>query len=115
MIEFCPKCGSILSNRTLDAGSQAMLVLTCKKCGYTNRDTGASKIDLKTIQHSPKQMVAVIGKDKELSTQPTIHIECPKCGNNTSYVWQVQTRGADESSTQFMRCTSCGYTFREYS
>jgi DNA-directed RNA polymerase subunit M len=93
-----------------------MLVLACKKCGYTNRDVnGASKVDLKTIQHNPKQMVAVIGKDKELSTQPTIRIECPKCGNNTSYVWQVQTRGADESSTQFMRCTNCGYTFREYS
>jgi hypothetical protein len=27
----------------------------------------------------------------------------------------VQTRGADESSTQFLRCTKCNYTFREYS
>jgi len=42
-------------------------------------------------------------------------MECPKCGNNQVYVWQVQTRGADESSTQFFRCTKCGYTFREYS
>jgi DNA-directed RNA polymerase subunit M/transcription elongation factor TFIIS len=29
-------------------------------------------------------------------------------------VWIVQTRGSDESSTQFMRCVKCGYTFREY-
>jgi DNA-directed RNA polymerase subunit M/transcription elongation factor TFIIS len=27
----------------------------------------------------------------------------------------VQTRGSDESSTQFLRCTKCSYTFREYS
>jgi DNA-directed RNA polymerase subunit M len=31
------------------------------------------------------------------------------------YVWQVQTRGGDEASTQFFRCTKCGHTFREYS
>jgi len=26
----------------------------------------------------------------------------------------VQTRGGDEASTQFMRCTKCNHTFREY-
>ena len=41
-------------------------------------------------------------------------IECPKCGNNVAYVWQVQTRSADESSTQFLRCTKCSHTVREY-
>jgi DNA-directed RNA polymerase subunit M len=30
-------------------------------------------------------------------------------------VWQVQTRGGDEASTQFFRCTKCGHTTREYS
>jgi len=54
-------------------------------------------------------------KEQKLQTLPTVTIECPKCGNNQAYTWQVQTRGADESSTQFFRCTKCGYTFREYS
>jgi DNA-directed RNA polymerase subunit M len=27
----------------------------------------------------------------------------------------VQTRGIDESMTQFYRCTRCGYTWRDYS
>jgi hypothetical protein len=36
-----------------------------------------------------------------------------RCGNNIAYAWQVQTRGADETSTQFLRFTSCNYTFRE--
>ncbi len=39
---------------------------------------------------------------------------CPKCGNNTANVWQVQTRGSDESSTQFLKCLRCGFTHREY-
>jgi DNA-directed RNA polymerase subunit M len=26
----------------------------------------------------------------------------------------VQTRRADESATQFFRCTKCGHTWREY-
>jgi DNA-directed RNA polymerase subunit M len=44
----------------------------------------------------------------------TIKMKCEKCENNEVFVWQVQTRGGDEASTQFMRCTKCGHTFREY-
>ena len=113
-MDFCPKCGSRLFPKTVASGSQAMLILCCKKCGYKNKEAnGNSKVDMKVIEHSPKQMVAVIDKEKDLNTEPTISIECPKCGNNTAYVWQVQTRGTDESSTQFMRCTNCGHTYRE--
>ncbi|HNS26436.1 MAG TPA: transcription factor S, partial [Methanobacteriaceae archaeon] len=28
--------------------------------------------------------------------------------------WLQQTRRADESETRFLRCTACGYTWREY-
>jgi DNA-directed RNA polymerase subunit M len=41
-------------------------------------------------------------------------MKCERCDNNLVFVWQVQTRGGDEASTQFMRCTKCGHTFREY-
>jgi DNA-directed RNA polymerase subunit M len=57
----------------------------------------------------------VIGKEEQqLTTMPTIQAECPRCGNNTAHIWLVQTRGSDESSTQFLRCIRCGYTYREY-
>lgn len=112
-MDFCPNCGSRLIPKTVESGAQAMLLLVCKKCGYKNKEPNGKAVEVKTIQHSPKQMVAVIDKEKQLSVEPTIQIDCPRCGNNTAYVWQVQTRGADESSTQFMRCTNCGYTFRE--
>ena len=118
-MEFCPKCGSRLEPKKSKSGKEATLVLACAKCGYKKPEadqTGETKVTPKVIQHSPQQLVAVIGKEEQkLNTLPTARIECPRCGNNQAYVWQVQTRGADESSTQFMRCTKCNYTFREYS
>jgi DNA-directed RNA polymerase subunit M len=118
-MEFCPKCGSRLEPKKSKSGKEASLVLVCPKCGYKKSeasDKTEPKVAAKVIQHSPQQLVAVIGKEEQkLNTLPTVHIECPRCGNNVAYVWQVQTRGADESSTQFLRCTKCNYTFREYS
>ncbi len=116
-MEFCPKCGSRLAPKK-SKGKETSLVLVCAKCGYKKR-TPTKKVEhkvSKVIEHNPQQLVAVIGKEEQkLRTLPTVRIECPKCGNNLAYVWQVQTRGADESSTQFLRCTKCAYTFREYS
>jgi DNA-directed RNA polymerase subunit M len=117
-MEFCPKCGSRLEPKKSKSGKEASLVLLCPKCGYKKQeqDQKSESKAGKVIQHTPQQLVAVIGKEEQkLRTLPTVRIECPKCGNNTAYVWQVQTRGADESSTQFLRCTKCNYTFREYS
>ena len=116
-MEFCPKCGSRLEPKKSKTGKKALLMLVCPKCGYKKQES-AKKVEpvVKVIQHNPQQLVAVIGKEEQkLRTLPTVRIECPKCGNNTAYVWQVQTRGADESSTQFLRCTKCNFTFREYS
>jgi DNA-directed RNA polymerase subunit M len=117
-MEFCPKCGSRLVPKKAKAGREAALVLVCPKCGYRKRapDKKVEPKPAKIIRPNPRQLVAVIGKEEQkLRTLPTVRIECPKCGNNLAYVWQVQTRGADESSTQFLRCTKCEYTFREYS
>ena len=116
-MEFCPKCGSRLEPKKSKTGKEALLMLVCPKCGYKKQES-AKKVEpvVKVIQHNPQQLVAVIGKEEQkLRTLPTVRIECPKCGNNTAYVWQGQTRGADESSTQFLRCTKCNFTFREYS
>jgi DNA-directed RNA polymerase subunit M len=116
-MEFCPKCGSRLVPKK-GKGKEESLVFACPKCGYKKHASGG-KVEpkvAKVIQHKPQQLVAIIGKEEQkLRTLPTVRMECPKCGNNLAYVWQVQTRGADESSTQFLRCTKCSYTFREYS
>lgn len=117
-MEFCAKCGSRLMPRKEKTGKKAYLLFVCPKCGFT-KQTLSEKIAPKVArvaQPDPQKLVAVISrKEQKLRTLPTVRVECPKCGNNLAYVWQVQTRGADESSTQFFRCTRCKYTFREYS
>jgi DNA-directed RNA polymerase subunit M len=117
-MEFCPKCGSRLALKKVERRNKVSFMLVCPKCGYKKRES-KGEVEQKVarvIHHEPQQLVAVIGREEQkLRTLPTVRVECPKCGNNTAYVWQVQTRGADESSTQFLRCTKCGYTFREYS
>ncbi len=60
--------------------------------------------------------IVVIGKkEQKLSTMSQVKVECPKCGNDKAFWWMVQTRSIDESTTQFYRCTKCGYTWRDYS
>jgi DNA-directed RNA polymerase subunit M len=112
-MEFCKECGSRLEPKKVKSENQVLLMLACVKCGEKTKGSKEIKKTGKAIAHNPKQMVSVLDKENQLSVLPTIQVACPKCGNNTAYAWQVQTRGADESSTQFLRCTSCEYTFRE--
>jgi DNA-directed RNA polymerase subunit M len=114
-MEFCPKCGMKLTPTRKKKGKKNTIVLSCPKCSYKKRAVSPVVAVAKTIEHSPQELIAVIGKEEQkLRTLPTVRMECPKCGNNLAYVWQVQTRGSDESSTQFFRCTKCSFTFREY-
>jgi len=116
-MEFCPTCGCFLAPAKSKVGDETVVVLACSKCGYTKQAAGKAK-PLRTgrvIHRKAKPAVTVISEeDQKIQTMPTIKVECPRCGNNLVFVWQVQTRGGDEASTQFMRCTKCGHTFREY-
>jgi DNA-directed RNA polymerase subunit M len=53
--------------------------------------------------------------DSKQQDLPTITIQCPTCDNNTAVWWMLQTRSADEATTQFFRCTKCNHTWRNYS
>ncbi|MGD0406809.1 MAG: transcription factor S [Candidatus Bathyarchaeia archaeon] len=112
-MEFCPSCGSRLEPKK----AEGFIVLACSKCGYTKpaaNNRAQAKV-VKVIQPTSQPFMTVISEEEQkITTMPTIRMKCEKCGNNLVYVWQVQTRGGDEASTQFMRCTKCGHTFREY-
>jgi len=115
-MEFCPKCGTRLTPAKKKEGRRTAVFLSCPKCGYKGHAAKKPVAIPKVIEPQPQERIAVISKEEQkLRTLPTVKIECPKCGNNLAYVWQVQTRGSDESSTQFFRCTKCSHTFREYS
>lgn len=114
LMEFCPKCGSRLVPKKSENGDS--VVFACSKCTYV-KPASEGKAEVKggkVIQHNLQQLVTIIGKEQEMSTMPTMKMKCPKCENMLVYVWQVQTRGGDEASTQFFRCTKCNFTFREY-
>jgi len=113
-MEFCPDCGCRLEPRKIDE----QVVLACSKCDYTKQTGGDSRSQakmIKVIQPSTQPFMTVVtAEESKISTMSTIKMKCEKCSNTECYVWQVQTRGGDEASTQFLRCTKCGYTFREY-
>jgi DNA-directed RNA polymerase subunit M len=117
-MEFCPTCGCLLTPKKLNTDADILIVLACPKCGYKKQASakGTSLRSGRVIHRKSKPVVTVISEaDQKIQTMPTIKTQCPKCENNMVFVWQVQTRGGDEASTQFMRCTKCGHTFREYS
>lgn len=113
-MEFCPKCGSRLIPKKIKTENKVEIELVCRKGDYAKK---AENVTLKSPvanDKNQKKKVAVISRNEQkLKTLPTIKVECPKCENKKAYVWQLQTRGLDESSTQFMRCTRCDHTFRE--
>ena len=114
-MDFCPKCGSRLVPKKSKTEKEITISLVCRKGDYVKEEKVITLITpVLKIKENPKKKVAVISKkDQKISTLPTLKVECPKCENKKAYVWQVQTRGVDESSTQFMRCTKCDHTFRE--
>lgn len=114
-MEFCPKCNMRLTIAVGDKKTDKVQ-LKCLNCGYKLRAKKKTHTPVSKKVEAPKEPVVIIGeKEAKLKTLPTEKVECAKCGNNEAYVWLVQTRGADESSTQFFRCTKCGDTWREYS
>lgn len=97
-------------------------IFTCPQCGFSaNKENDTKDADPVTSSDLP-YLDRTLGSslkimDTELSPDalPTISIDCQKCGNSNAYWWMLQTRSADEATTQFYRCTKCGHTWRNYS
>ena len=107
-MKFCDECGSTLSTEWENRSYK------CPRCGVVKPLEAAAVF---VNRHTPvNDKIIVIGKiERKVRTAPQTNASCPKCGNDGAYWWMVQTRSADESSTQFFRCTRCGRTWREYS
>ena len=115
IMDFCPECGTRLISKREKEGTKGALQMVCPKCGYKKSGKNRPAVPPKRMKkRSHKESITVIGKEHQIRTLPTAKKTCPKCGNNLAYFWQVQTRGGDEGSTLFFRCTKCDNTFREY-
>lgn len=103
-MKFCPKCEVKLKKDNSD--------LKCPKCGYIEGDT--QDLQKKMIQEESTEAFNVFAENEGEEALPTIKIECESCGNDEAVWWMLQTRSADEPTTQFYRCTKCKYTWRNY-
>jgi transcription factor S len=102
-MKFCPNCEVKLKKD--ESGFQ------CTKCGYVeNKETKPTK----SIVKESESQFNVLAENEGEETLPTIKIECEKCGNDEAVWWMLQTRSADEPTTQFYRCSKCRYTWRNY-
>lgn len=100
-MKFCPTCDVRL--KTINEE------LKCMKCGYIE-----TKSQINKDQIHPKSDFNIFENEENISL-PTIDIKCEKCNNVKAVWWMLQTRSADEPTTQFYRCTKCNYTWRDYS
>lgn len=103
-MKFCPKCEVKLKK---DGQS-----LQCPKCDYTEGQAAAA--GKKAESEERVNEFNVFEGDEGNETLSTIKIDCEKCGNDEAVWWMLQTRSADEPTTQFYRCTKCSYTWRNY-
>ncbi|MBI5149085.1 transcription factor S [Candidatus Pacearchaeota archaeon] len=100
---FCPKCGTILVQKTKRYG--------CPKCGYSSKE----KIKIETSEKMQEKREIGVLKEKDANVWPVTTATCPKCGHDEAFFWSAQMRAGDEAETRFFRCTKCKHTWREYS
>ena len=101
-MEFCPKCGAILVQKTKNFG--------CPRCNYSSKN----KTALKTSEKINEKNQGVAISRETIGVHPIVNEKCKKCKNNKAYFWTVQTRASDESETKFFGCVKCENTWREY-
>jgi len=111
-MQFCPKCNTRLKAKQEDEKKAGKMV--CPKCGYSTAQVAIAKTEAKSKAASEDASIKVLGEEDDVQALPTTRVECPKCGNKEAVWWMLQTRSADEPTTQFYRCTKCSHTWRHY-
>ena len=101
-MKFCPTCEVKLKKS--DSG------LRCPKCDYVEKFEEKST----KVEEEFESEFKTLDNNEMQETLPTVTIQCEKCGNNKAVWWMLQTRSADEPTTQFYRCTECKHTWRDY-
>ncbi|MEM2760937.1 MAG: transcription factor S [Nitrososphaerales archaeon] len=112
-MQFCPNCNTRLKARQEEEKKTKMI---CPKCGYTTmqRETAKAEVKSKKRASTEDASIKVLEEEDDVKALPTASVECPKCSNKEAVWWMLQTRSADEPTTQFYRCTKCSHTWRHY-
>jgi DNA-directed RNA polymerase subunit M len=107
-LRFCPKCETRLRP---EPGEE---IIACPKCGFKTKREQDEKAEKQEIKKTGSDGSLTVMEGEAIDALPTTSIECPECKHDMAFWWMLQTRSADEATTQFFRCTKCSHTWRNY-
>ncbi|RMJ28166.1 hypothetical protein PHISP_00943 [Aspergillus sp. HF37] len=114
-LTFCPNCSNALTISRADPTPEHPLGANrfeCRTCPY---QYFLEKAYFEETEMKQKEVEDVQGGKEEFANADSMEAQCPAedCNGERAYYFQLQIRSADEPMTTFLKCTSCGTTWRE--
>ncbi len=109
------KVGNIINNFDEDEGDMENEFLLDAICSDKVKPEDVAFLSPQELH--PELYRAILQKQKykedKLNNLATTNLyTCSKCKDNRHTVYQMQTRSADEPMTTFVKCQTCGFTFK---